>query len=151
MATITPTTAINATTMAANWGKGVAANAPKWLNKYLNPKALFNANPQQAQTAWAAGVQAALAANSYATGMQNANLTAAANNASQFGVTNYANSGTTKAYKYANKSVSLAAAETSVLATVNAMPKGRGANNQARMLAWSNGMAAYKGKITSSA
>jgi hypothetical protein len=28
------------------------------------------------------------------------------------------------------------------------MPRGKGANNNNRMLAWSQGMAAYKGKIT---
>jgi len=147
-ATITPTNQVNPTTMAANWGKGVAANAQKWLNKYLNPKSLFNANPQQAQTAYATGVQAAIANNTYATGMANANIAQAAANASQFGVNNYAQSGTSKAYKYSAKVNALAAAENSVLATVNAMPKGKGAPNEARMLAWSRGMSAYKGKIT---
>src|SRR5258708_5014016 len=41
----------------------------------------------------------------------------------------------------------LAKAETAVLGQVLTMPKGTGANNEARMLAWSRGMAAYKGKI----
>jgi hypothetical protein len=134
--------------MAANWGTGVANNAQKWLNKYLNPKALFNANPASSQAAWTVGIQAAQARGAYATGMQNADVTAAANNASQFGVTNYSNSGTSKAYKFAKKSASLAAALTAVQAQVAQMPKGKGANNNARMLAWSNGMAAHKGKIT---
>lgn len=150
MATITPTSQVNASTMAANWSKGVANNSAKWLAKYLAPKALFNANPTQSQSAWATGVQAALAANSYANGMANANVAQAANNAQQFGQTNYANSGTTKAYKYTAKSASLAAAISAVAAQVASMPKGKGANNNARMLAWSQGMAAYKGKITAS-
>jgi len=150
VATITPTSQVNAANMAANWSKGVAANSGKWLQKYLAPKALFNANPAQAQQAWSAGVNAALAANSYANGMAAANPTVAANNATQFGATNYANSSTTKAYKYTNKSASLAAAISAVAAQVQAMPKGKGANNNARMLAWSTGMAAYKGKITAS-
>jgi hypothetical protein len=135
--------------MAANWSKGVQNNSAKWLAKYLAPKALFNANPQQSQAAWATGVQAALAANTYSTGMANANVAQAANNAQQFGMTNYANSGTTKAYKYTAKSASLAAAITAVSQQVASMPRGKGANNQARMLAWANGMSAYKGKITS--
>ena len=147
MATITPTTQINPATMAAHWGPGVSSNAQKWLNKYLNPKALFNANPQQAQVAWNAGIQRAIANGTYATKLGAADTTMAANNASQFGVTNYANSGTAKAAKYAAKTQALAAAESTVLATVNAMPKGAGPNNEARMLAWSRGMAGYKGKI----
>lgn len=150
MATITPTNTVNAQTMASNWGKGVSNNAQKWLNKYLNPKALFNANPQAAQTEWANGVQKALANNTYATNLAAADPTVAANNASQFGVTNYANAGTQKAYKYQRKTQALANAENAVLAQIAAMPKGKGANNEARMLAWSRGMAAYKGKIASS-
>ena len=63
MATITPTLNTNPTTMAANWSKGVAANAQKWLAKYLAPKALFNANPTQSQAAWTAGIAAAQARN----------------------------------------------------------------------------------------
>jgi hypothetical protein len=150
MATITPTSQVNAATMAANWSKGVAANSGKWLAKYLAPKALFNANPAASQAAWSAGIQTALANNSYATGMANANVAVAASNAQNFGQTNYANSGTNKAYKYTNKSASLAAAITAVSQQVQAMPRGKGANNNNRMLAWSQGMAAYKGKITAS-
>jgi hypothetical protein len=148
MATITPTTQINPTTMAANWGTGVANNAGKWLNKYLNPKAAFNANPTIAQQSWTVGIQNAQARNAYANGLAAADLTAAANNATQYGQANYANSGTAKAYKFARKSASLASALTAVKNQVASMPKGKGANNNARMLAWSNGMAAYKGKIT---
>ena len=76
MATITPTSQVNAATMAANWSKGVAANSGKWLAKYLAPKAVFNSNPAASQAAWSAGIQTALANNSYATGMANANVTA---------------------------------------------------------------------------
>lgn len=147
MATITPTLNTNPTTMAANWSKGVAANAQKWLNKYLNPKAAFNANPTQAQQAWITGINAAQARNAYANGMQNADLTMAANNASTFGVTNYAASGTNKAAKYSAKAPALANAINAVRATVEAMPKGGLTNGIARMTAWANGMAAYKGKI----
>lgn len=150
MATITPTNAVNPQTMSANWGKGVSNNAQKWLTKYLNPKILFNANPQSAQQAYAAGVQAALANNTYANNLAAADPTIAANNASQFGVTNYANAGTNKAYKYQRKTQSLANAINATLANVAQMPKGKGANNEARMLAWSRGMSAYKGKISSS-
>jgi hypothetical protein len=150
MATITPTNQVNAATMASNWTKGVNNNAAKWLAKYLAPKRLFNANPSQSQVAWQSGVQAALAANSYANGMAAADPTQAANNATQYGQTNYANSGTTKAYKYTRKTNALAAAITQVMQQVDAMPKGKGANNQARMLAWSQGMAAFKGKIGNS-
>ena len=144
---ITPSTQINPTTMGNNWGTGVSNNAQKWLNKYLNPKALFNANPQQSQVAWSAGIQRAQSLNSYAAGLAAADPNQAATNAQNYGVTNYANSGTAKAYKYKAKVAALAAAETAVLQTVASMPKGSGANNEARMLAWARGMAAYKGKI----
>lgn len=151
MAAITPTNQVNAQTMAANWGKGVQANSQKWLNAYLNPRRLFNADPTGSQNSWNTGIQRALSLNSYAVGLQNADPTVAANNASQFGVNNYANSGTQKAYKYQRKSTALAAALNSVLQTVSAMPRGKGANNEARMLAMTRGMAAFKGKITSGA
>ena len=147
MATITPTNTINPTTMAANWGPGVTANAQKWLNKTLNPKVLFNANPQQNATNWLAGVNAAAASGSYATKLAAVNLTQMAAGISTYGVQNYGASGTQKAAKYAAKTAALAAAETQVLQQVLAMPKGKGANNNNRMLAWANGMAAFKGKI----
>lgn len=147
MATITPTLTVNAANMAANWTKGVSANSAKWLAKYLAPKVLFNANPTGAQANWIAGVNAAAAANSYANGMQNVNLTTVANNASTFGVTNYAASGTNKAANYQAKTTNLANAITAVRNTVNAMPNATLQDRINRMTAWANGMAAYKGTI----
>lgn len=148
MATITPTSQINPQNMADNWQKGLSGNAQKWLQKYLNPRIAFNADPAGSQAAYQQGVQAALARNGYANGMQNADLAAAATNASQYGVTNFANAGTAKKYKYQRKTASLAAALTAVRQQVLSMPKGAGANNTARMVAWANGMAAYKGRIS---
>jgi hypothetical protein len=147
MATITATSAINPATMAANWPTGVANNANKWMNKTLAPRQLFNADPTGSQTAWQLGVNNAIALGSYATGLQNTNMTAMANGIATYGVAAYGASGTQKAANYAAKTQALAAAETAVRATVLAMPKGGQANNNARMLAWANGMRAYKGKI----
>lgn len=147
MATITPTSTINAATMAAHWGPGVSANAGKWMNKALNPRVLFNANPAQNQQNWTQGVNAAAAAGTYAAKIAAVDLTAMANGIATYGQANYSASGTQKAAKYAAKTVALAAAETSVLQSVLALPKGRGANNTARMLAWKTGMEAFKGKI----
>ena len=147
MATITPTNTINPTTMASNWGPGVSNNAQKWMNKTLNPKVLFNQNPTQNQTNWIQGVQTAAANGTYATKLAAVNLANMATGIATYGVANYGASGTQKAAKYAAKTTALAAAETAVLQTVLAMPKGRGAPNNNRMLAWANGMAAYKGKI----
>lgn len=147
MATITPTNQINPTTMAANWGPGVTNNAQKWMNKTLNPKVMFNANPAQNQANWQTGVAAAAAKGTYATKIAAVNLQQMATGIATYGVANYGASGTQKAAKYAAKTAALAAAETQVLAQVLAMPKGRGANNNNRMLAWANGMAAFKGQI----
>lgn len=147
MATITPTNQVNAATMAANWGPGVTNNAQKWQKKALNPKVLFNANPQQNQANWITGVNNAAALGTYATKLANVDLAAMANGIATYGTTNYAAAGTNKAAKYAAKTTALAAAETAVLQTVLAMPKGAGANNENRMLAWARGMRAYKGKI----
>jgi len=146
---ITPTTTVNAATMVKNWTAGLqsSANQQKLLNKYLNPKALFNANPTQSQTAYSNGVNRAIQANKYANGMANADTNAAANNMQQYGITNWANAGSAKAYKYNAVAPALAAAITTVQSTVNAMPKGRGANNLARMNAWANGMMSYYGQI----
>ena len=147
MATITPTTQINPATMAANWGPGVINNAQKWQKKALNPRSLFNANPQQNQANWTAGVQRAAAQGTYASKLASVDLGMMANAISTYGTTNYAAAGTNKASKYAAKTQALAAAESAVLQTVHAMPTGKGANNEARMLAWSRGMSTYKGKI----
>lgn len=148
MATITPTLTVNPANMAANWTKGVQNNGAKWLAKYLAPRALFNANPTAAQTAWLNGVQAAAAAGTYATNFGNPQVAInAANNAQAFGQTNYSNSGSQKAANYAAKTNNLASAISAVRATVEAMPNVTLADRNARMLAWSNGMAAYKGKI----
>ncbi len=147
MATITPTSTINPTTMAANWSTGVRNNAQKWLNKYLNPRAAFNANPASAQLAWQAGVSRAISLGTYATKLGAADLTMAANNASSFGVVNYGNSGTAKAAKYAAKTAALASALSAVRATVLAMPNATPSDRIARMVAQATGMAAYNGKI----
>ena len=147
MATITPTSTINPTTMAANWTKGVTNNAQKWLAKYLAPRAAFNSNPLQAQAAWQAGITRAISLGTYATKLGAADLTMAANNASTFGVQNYAASGTTKAAKFAAKTPALASALSTVRATVLAMPNATLQDRLARMTAQATGMAAYKGKI----
>ncbi len=146
---ITPTTQVNPTTMTANWSASLASptNQQKLVNKYNNPKRAFNADPAGAQTSYSAGVTRAIQANKYANGMAKADLNKASANMTQYGGANWAAAGTSKAYKYAAVAPALASAISSVQATVSAMPKGRGANNQARMLAWFNGMSAYYGKI----
>jgi len=147
MATITPSTQIDAQTMAANWGPGVINNAQKWQKKTLKPRRAFNADPTQNQTNWTQGVNRAAAQGTYAAKLAAVDLNMMADAIATYGTTNYAAAGTNKAKKYAAKTAALAAAETAVLQTVSSMPTGKGANNEARMLAWSRGMAAYKGKI----
>lgn len=146
---ITPTLQVDPTTMTNNWSAGLAApvNQQKLIAKYLKPKRAFNADPAGAQTAYSAGVARALAANKYQTGMQNADLNAAATNMQNYGGANWSAAGTSKKYKYAAKAANLAAAINATLATVSAMPKGRGANNRQRMLAWFDGMSSFYGKI----
>jgi hypothetical protein len=131
--------------MANNWSAGLQSpvNQQKLVNKYLNPKALFNANPAQSQQAWSTGVTRALAAGKYAAGMANADVNQAATNMQQYGGANWSTAGTSKKYKYVAKATNLANAINAVLQTVNAMPKGRGPNNIARMNAWANGMSAF--------
>jgi hypothetical protein len=147
---ITPTLQVDPTVMTNNWAAGLAnaTNAAKLVYKYQHPKRLFNFNPQQQQTDYASGVARAVAAGKYATGMAGADLNAAATNMQNHGATNWSNAGSSKKYKYQRKANSLAGAINTVLANVEAMPKGRGANNRARMLAWHDQMSAYYGKIT---
>jgi hypothetical protein len=147
---ITPTLQVDPTVMTNNWAAGLssATNAAKLVYKYQHPKRLFNFNPAQQQTDYLSGVARAGAANKYANGMAAADLNAAATNMVNHGATNWSNAGSSKKYKYQRKANSLAAAINSVLANVEAMPKGRGANNRARMLAWHDQMAAHYGKIT---
>lgn len=142
---ITPTNTVDPSTMASNWGPGVRNNSQKWLNKYLKPKRAFNATPDQSQATWAAKLQEAISANSYAAGMANADLNQAAQNATQFGQANYAAAGTNKAAKYAKKAPALASAINSVLSTLPA--RGTAADNDNRMLSFARGMRQFKGKI----
>lgn len=146
---ITPTLQVDPTTMTNNWSAGLSSptNQQKLVAKYLKPKRAFNADPMGSQGAWQQGISRAQAANKYATGMQNANTDQAAANMQQYGGTNWGQAGTSKKYKYAAKAANLAAAINSVQATVSSMPRGRGANNIARMVAWAQGMSAYYGKI----
>lgn len=146
---ITPTLTVNPTTMTNNWSAGLQSptNQAKLVAKYQAPKRLFNANPTQSQAAWQQGITRAISANKYATNLAAADPNQAAANMVSYGGANWSAAGTSKKYKYANKATNLANAITSVLQTVDAMPKGRGPNNIARMNAWANGMAAYYGKI----
>jgi hypothetical protein len=146
---ITPSSGVNPTTMTNNWSAALQApvNQQKLVQNYLNPRRLFNADPAGAQASWSAGITRAQAANKYENGLANANVNQAATNMQQYGGTNWSTAGTSKKYKYAAKAANLANAINSVLSTVDAMPKGKGANNQARMLAWFNGMSAFYGKI----
>jgi hypothetical protein len=146
---ITPTLQVDPTVMTNNWSSGLQnpTNQQKLIYKYNHPHRVFNYDPVGQQVDWQAGVTRALNANKYANGMQNADLNAASTNMTQYGGTNWGQAGTTKKYKYARKSANLAAAINQVMATVAVMPKGRGANNRARMLAWFDGMATYYGKI----
>lgn len=146
---ITPTTTIDPTTMTNNWSAGLqsAVNQQKLVNKYLKPKRLFNHDPAGQQADWLIGINRANGANKYANGMANADLNAAATNMQTYGGANWSQSGTSKKYKYQKKSVALAAAITAVMTSVDALPKGRGPNNRARMLAWFDQMGAYYGKI----
>ena len=91
--------------------------------------------------------QRAVAANKYASAMAAADVNQAAANMASFGATNWANAGTQKVQKFQKVSANLAAAISAVKATVSAMPRGKGANNQARMNAWFSGMGSYYGKI----
>lgn len=146
---ITPTLTVDPTVMTNNWSGGLAnpTNQQKLVYKYTHPKRLFNADPAGAQASYQTGVTRAIANNKYATGLGNADPNVAATNMTNYGATNWGQAGTNKKYKYAAKATNLANAINSVLATVNNMPKGKGAANQARMLAWFNGMSAYYGKI----
>jgi hypothetical protein len=148
---MTPTLQIDPTVMASHWTAGVQnpANAQKLAYKYSHPKAAFNADPAGSQRSYQTGVMDAINRGAYAAGMTSADANKAADNMTSYGANAWSASGTTKAYKFQRKSAALAAALNAVRAQVNALPKGKGANNNARMLAWSNGMGAYKGKITS--
>lgn len=147
---ITPTLQVDPTVMVNNWSAGLANpnSVAKLLYKYQHPKRAFNHDPAGQQTAYSAGVTRALQANKYATGMQHADLNQAATNMVNHGGTNWSNAGTAKQYKFKRKAASLAAAINQSMSAVDAMPKGRGANNRARMLAWFDQMSAHYGKIT---
>lgn len=149
MPPITPTLQVDPNVMSANWGTALSTGPgqAKLVYKYQHPKRLFNADPTGSQNAYMTGVQKAIAANKYANGMANANVNAAADNMVKYGGANWAQAGTSKLYKYQAKAAKLAALINSSIAVVNALPKGRGAANRARMLAWFDSMSAGYGTI----
>lgn len=148
---ITPTSTVDPTVMANNWSAGLQSptNQQKLVYKYTHPRVAFNANPTQAQQALLAGVQRAVTANKYATSMAAVDLNKAGDNMTTYGAANWANAGVNKKYKFQAVAPALAAAITASKNTVNAMPKGRGQNNKARMNAWFDSMGSYYGKIKS--
>lgn len=149
MPPITPTLQVDPTVMSANWGTALTSGPgqAKLIYKYQHPKRLFNADPTGAQVAYSAGVNKALAVNKYANGMRAADTNAAADNMVKYGGANWSQAGTSKLYKYQAKAAKLAALINSSIAVVNALPKGRGAANRARMLAWFDSMSAGYGTI----
>lgn len=146
---LTPTTTVDPTRMTDNWAASLQSpvNQAKLVYKYTHMPVAFNANPGQAQQRLLDGVNRAVQANKYATSMAHADVNKAADNMVAYGGQNWANAGTQKKYKYAAVAPALAAMITSVKSQVHAMPKGRGANNRARMNAWFDGTSAYYGKI----
>ena len=144
---ITPRSGVNAGTMATNWSKGVAANAQKYIAGATNPRRLFNADPQSAQQAWVNGVNTAISANSYASGLQNTDLNQMATNITSFGGARWAQAGTSKAAKFTNKSAALAAAIQSALQSIAGMPRVTTQDRIARASAFQTAMAAFRGKI----
>src|SRR5258708_14444802 len=108
MAVIHPQPQCNPATMAANWGPGVINNANKWMTKTLAPRVAFNADPQGNQQAWSTGVQGAIAAGTYATGLANTDMAAMANGIATYGQAAYSAAGTQQAANYAQKTQALA-------------------------------------------
>jgi hypothetical protein len=146
---MTPTTTVDPNVMTTNWSNSLQnpQNQAKLIYKYSNPKALYNANPQAAQAALLTGVQRAVTSNKYANSMASSDPNAAATAMANYGGTNWSNAGVNKKAKFQKVSTNLASAISAVKAQVNSMPKGKGANNQARMNAWYQGMSSYYGKI----
>lgn len=140
---------VDPNTMTNNWSAGLGnlTNQQKLVNKYVNSPNAFNADPQGAQTAWQNGINRAQQANKYATGMAKANVQQAKANMQKFGGQNWSNAGQSKQYKYAAVAPALAGAINAVQTSISTMPKGKGQNNIARMVAWAQQMGAYYGKI----
>ena len=149
MPPITPTLTVDPTVMTNNWSAALAnpTSQAKLIYKYLHPHKQFNADPAGAQNAYQQGVARAIASGKYAHNFGAADPNKAADNMQNYGGANWSAAGTNKKYKFAAKAQNLASAINSVMATVASLPKGRGANNKARMNAWFDGMSAFYGKI----
>lgn len=144
---ITPRSGVNAASMAANWSKGVAAAAQKYVQGATNPRRLFNADPSAAQASWQAGINDAIGRNAYAAGLSATDLNAMATNITNLGGPRYAQSGTQKAQKFTAKTPALSAAISSAQQSIQNMPRDTTANRIARSQAFQTAMAAFRGKI----
>jgi len=144
---ITPRSGVNAASMAANWSKGVAGAAQKYVQGATNPRRLFNADPAGSQSSWANGVNNALTNNRYANGLSSTDLNQMATNITNFGGARYAQAGTAKAAKFTAKSSGLAAAISSAQQSIANMPRDTPQARIARSQAFQTAMLAFKGKI----
>ena len=139
---ITQRQGVNATTMAANWTKGVAAAGAKWLTGVESPRQLPNANPQAAANNWTAGVQAAQPL--YIAGLSNPNYLTRLDAGAKAKQGSYTGAATTHAADFqssANKLVGMIAS-----ALQSLPPKGPPGTNSGRSTAFQEAMHALKGQ-----
>lgn len=135
---------IDPATMTANWSSGVQRSGDKWAKGALKPRRMFNANPQAAASAWAAGVAAAQP--TYQAGLAGADLAVMEANINGVGQQRYSQAGTQKFAKFQKKAAALASAISTV---VSGLPADRSTAQAriARMTQFATNMHAQKGKI----
>lgn len=139
-----PRAQIDPNKMTTNWSAGVQRSGAKWAAGAINPRRMFNANPNAAAAAWTAGVSAAQP--QYEKGLAATDLAVMEANINGVGQQRYSQAGTQKMQKFQKKATALASAISSVAAS---LPADRSTVQAriARMTAWANGMHAQKGKI----
>jgi len=131
-------------TMTTNWSAGVQRSGAKWASGALKPRRMFNANPQAASSAWAAGVAAAQP--TYQAGLSGTDLAVMEANINGVGQQRYSQAGTQKVAKFQKKAPALATAISTVVA---GLPADRSSAQAriARMTQFATNMHAQKGKI----
>ena len=137
----------DAATISASFQEGVSRNQDRWLKGVQNPRANFKDAALKAAPAWEKGVQAAVAAKSYARGMAGVNADQAIDIATAKGPAGYAEGVRIRTQKHMDKMAKVAPLAAAAVQAVRALPAVTDADREARAVAMIRGMRAVGDKV----
>lgn len=136
----------NPSNWTGNWGSRVNSSGQKWSTNLNAVASTIGAKAAAAAPNWQAAVASQAALQRYQSGMQNMNVQQFTASVSGPGMTKYTSSGTIKQAKYAAFANAAASKWPAMLSSLPARGPRGSAQNQQRMISWSNELAATRGQ-----